>query len=146
MTQDITGFGSVVTLVASTTYPTALPLTQFADDADSLDMPSIEIAQVAMGMNGNLVAWAHANAVPVNMSLIPGSADDDKMQILARANRVGTNKGSAQDIITINVVYPDGKQVTFSGGKLTNAPFGNSIAANGRLKTKTYQFMFEKIA
>lgn len=146
MSQEIAGFGTIVTLVASTTFPTALPLSQFSDDADSLDMPSIEIAQVAMGMNGNLVSWPHAVPVPVTISLIPGSDDDENMQALAQANRVGTNKNSANDIININVVYPSGKQISFKGGKLTNAPIGNSIAANGRLKTKVYSFMFESVA
>lgn len=146
MSTDIAGFGTIVTLVASTTFPTALPISQFADDADSLDTPGIEIAQVAMGMNGNLVSWPHAVPIPVTISVIPNSDDDKNLQALADANRVGANKNSANDIITINVVYPSGKQISFKSGKLTNAPTGLSIAANGRLKTNTYSFMFESKA
>lgn len=145
MTTDISGFGSVVTLVASTTFPQALPITQFADDSDSVDMPSIEIAQVAMGMNGNLVTWGHAVAVPVTISVLPGGEDDENLQILASANRVAKGKISAYDVITLTVAYPDGSRITFTGGKLTNAPFGKSIASSGRLKTKTYSFMFESV-
>lgn len=141
---DITGFGAVVTLVASTTYPNALPITQFADDADSIDMPGITIAEVAMGMNGNLVSWNRANPLPLTINVVPGSEDDQNLAVLANANRVAQGKVNALDIITLNVVYPDGRQISFTGGKLVNAQFGNSISNAGRLKSKSYQFMFEK--
>jgi len=47
MTIDVSGFGLGVHLVASNTYPVGLPLSAFADDADPMDIPGIELAQVA---------------------------------------------------------------------------------------------------
>lgn len=145
MTQDISGFGLQVTLIASNTFPGGLPITQFADDADAVDFPSIQVADKAMGLNGDLVTWSKAMPLPLTISVVPGSEDDENLSILANANRVGKGKGSAYDIITLNAIYPDGRQITFSGGKLTDAMFGNSVASAGRQKSKVYVFAFQNI-
>lgn len=145
MVNDISGVGTIITLQASNTYPTPIQLTQFADDADSLDVGNVEIAQTAMGMNGNLVAWPHAQPVPLTLNIVPESVDDQALQVLANNNRVAQGKISANDIITITAFYPDGRKVAWTGGKLTSAAFGNGISNNGRLKTKQYSFMFEKV-
>lgn len=144
MAQDITGTGVVVSLIASTTFPVGIPLTQFADDADALDMPSIQIADVAMGLNGDLVSWSRANPLPIVIAVVPGSEDDLNLQILADANRVGQGKASAYDDITLTIVYPDGSIVQFTGGKLTDAMFGKSVSNSGRIKTRSYSFKFEQ--
>ena len=144
MANDITGFGAVITIVASTTYPAGFPVTQFADDSDPLDMASIQIADVAMGLNGDLIKWAKANALPVVLNVIPGSEDDLNLQILADANRVGQGKASAYDNISLTAVYPDGSIVQFTGGVITDAMFGKSISSSGRLKTRSYAFKFEQ--
>lgn len=146
MTQDISGFGAIVTIVASNTFPAGLPITQFADDADPLDFASIQIADKAMGLNGDLVVWARANPLPVVLNVIAGSDDDVALGILAEANRVGQGKTSAQDLITLTAIYPDGSLITFSSGRITDAMFGKSIASQGRLKSKAYAFTFQNKA
>lgn len=143
MAQDISGFGTIITLTASVTFPQGIVLTQFADDADPMDMASIAIAEKAMGLNGDLVKWAKANALPVVLNMIPDSNDDQNLAILAEANRVGKGKSSARDVLTLTIVYPDTKQVVFSQGIITDAMFGNSIASAGRLKTRPYAMAFE---
>jgi hypothetical protein len=143
MSQDITGFGVVVTLVATTTFPVGFPITQFADDADPLDFASVKIGDVAMGLNGDLITWAKAVPLPMVLNVIPGSEDDLNLGILADANRVAQGKISAFDQVSATVAYPDGSVITLTGGKITDAPFGKSIAGSGRLKTKTYAFSFE---
>lgn len=143
MTTDVSGFGFLVTIVADTTFPAGFQFTQAADDADPLDMPSIQIGDTAMGVNGDMLFWAKANTLPVTLNVIPGSEDDQNLAILADANRVGQNKVSAYDNITITVVYPDGRQITLNNGKMVDAMFGNSIASQGRLKTKAYAFKFQ---
>lgn len=144
MANDITGFGVVVNVVASNTFPVGFPVTQFADDADPIDFASVKIADTAMGLNGDLVSWAKAVPLPVVLNVIPGSEDDLNLQVLADANRVGQGKVSAYDSITLTVIYPDGTVVTFTGGKITDAMFGKSIAGSGRLKTRAYAFSFEQ--
>lgn len=143
MTQDVSGFGAVITIVADTTFPAGIQITQFADDADPFDMASVQIADKAMGLNGDLIVWAKAQPLPVVINVIPGSDDDVNLNILAQANRVGQGKISAYDNITLSAIYPDGSSVVFNNGKITDGMFGKSIASAGRLKTRAYVFTFQ---
>lgn len=140
--SDITGFGVVVTLTASNTFPVGVPITQFADDADPLDMSSVKIGDLAIGLNGDPISWAKAVPYPMVLNVIPGSEDDLNLAIIADANRVAQGKISAFDEITAIVAYPDGTVTTLTGGKMTDAPFGKSISSSGRLKTRQYTFAF----
>lgn len=143
MTKDISGFSTVVTIFASKTFPAGLPITQFADDSDPADFASISIAETAMGLNGDMVTFSKANPLPASISVIAGSENDVALGILAEANRVGQGKTSARDIITMNILYPDGSTRTLSQGVITDATFGKSISSAGRLKSKTYSFKFQ---
>lgn len=143
MSQDVSGFGVVVALVASVTFPAGIPISQFANDVDPLDFAAVKIADVAMGLNGDLITWAKAVALPMVLNVIPGSDDDTNLQILAEANRVGQGKISNYDVISATVVYPDGSTVTLTNGKITDATFGRSILAEGRQKTRPYSFQFQ---
>ena len=140
--QDVTGFGVVINIIASNTFPAGFTVTQVADDADPLDFASVKIADTAMGVNGDLIVWAKAVPLPAVVNVIPGSADDINLQILADANRVAQGKASAGDVITMTVIYPDTTVVTLTGGRITDSMFGKSVAGAGRLKTKPYAFAF----
>lgn len=146
MAQDISGFGLRVSLIASNTMPNGADISAFADDADPFDIPELTIAETAMGLNGDLVTFSSANPVAVTISLIPGSDDDVNLQTIAEANRVGLDKSSVRDVIALVGVYPDGRTVRLTGGKLVNYRPGNSVASAGRFKSKPYSFMFENIS
>lgn len=141
--QDISGYGLKVIIRATVTFPQGITLTQFADDADPLDMASIQVADTAMGLNGDLITWSKAIPIPMTLNLIPGSDDDLNMAVLLEANRVGRGKRSARDVITSVIQYADGTSQTVSQGKITNGMPGNSVASSARLKTKPYIFAFE---
>lgn len=143
MANDIAGFGARVTLTASRTFPVGLGITQYADDADPIDIPSIQIRDKAMGLNGDLITWSKANPLNLTLNVIPTSDDDRNLQILLEANRVGRGKADARDIITLIISYPDNSTITFTQGKITDGMPGNSIASAGRLKTRAYAFTFE---
>lgn len=143
MSQDISGFGTVVTLVASVTYPQGITITQFADDTDPIAIGAIAIRDIAMGLNGDLVTWAKAVPLPAILAVIPGSENDIDLQILFDANRVAQGKFSARDVITLNVIYPDGTFFSLILGVCINGEFGNSISSAGRKKTKVYGFAFQ---
>ena len=142
---DISGFGAVVNVIASSTFPVGFPITQFSDDTDAFDFPSIQIGDKAMGVNGDLITWNRATPLTGSISVIVGSTDDTALQLIAKNNRVGRGKANALDVITMTVIYPDTTSVTFTGGKITDAMFGKSLASTGRLKTRTYQFAFENV-
>lgn len=141
--QNVTGFGTVISIVASVTFPAGITITNFADDSDPLDFASVKIGDAAMGVNGDLITWAKAVSKPMVLNVIPGSQDDVNLSILANANNASVGKASANDVITATVVYPDASTVTHTNGVITDAMLGKSIASAGRLKTKTYAFAFE---
>lgn len=144
--NDISGFGARVQLVASRTFPAGVSLSQFADDSDPFDFPSVQIRDKAMGVNGDLITWSKATPLTIAVALVPGSEDDRNLQVLFDANRVGKGKQSAADVVTLTAVYPDGRTVTLSQGCITDGPPGLGVASAGRLKTATYQFAFENSA
>jgi hypothetical protein len=144
--QDISAFGIRVRLVASATFPAGIDLTQFADDGDSLDIPQQQIADKAMGVNGDLVVWSRANPLTLTINLIPGSDDDRNMSVLLEANRVARGKRGARDTITLTAVYPDETTQTWSLGRITDGIPGKALASSGRMKSKPYMFAFENLA
>jgi hypothetical protein len=142
---DISVFGARVQVVASNTFPSGFSVSQFADDADPFDSPSLKIKEVAAGVNGDLVSWSKAVTVPVTINVVPNSDDDKNLATLFESNRVGKGKISARDVITISIIYPDLRTVTFSGGVITDGVAALSAASAGRLKTRAYSFAFENV-
>lgn len=143
MTTDVSGFGAQVQIKASKTFPSGFTVSQFADDADPFDIPSLQIADSAMGLNGDLVTWSKANPIKITINVIPGSEDDANFAALLEANRVGKGKVGARDEITIVVAYPNAGTLTLTAGRITDGSPGNSVASAGRLKSKAYSFAFE---
>lgn len=143
--QDISVFGIRVQVVASQTFPAGINITQFADDADPFDAPSMQIRDKAMGVNGDLISWSKANPIPVTLNVVPNSEDDKNLSVLFEANRVGKGKQGARDVISITAVYPDGKTASFSQGVITDGQPANSAQSSGRMKSKAYAFAFENV-
>lgn len=143
--NDISAFGIRVQVVASETFPSGINLTQFADDADPFDSPSMQIRDKAMGVNGDLVSWSKANPIIVNLNLVPNSDDDKNLGVLFEANRVGKGKQGARDVVSITAVYPDGRTASFTQGVITDGMPANSATSAGRLKSKNYSFAFENV-
>lgn len=143
MANDVSGFGLQIRVIADVTFPAGVTLTQFADDSDPLDIPSMQIADKAMGLNGDLVTWSVAKPISITVHLIPDSDDDINMQILFENNRVGQGKNNARDTITLNALYPSGKSIVLTNGRLTDGMPGTSAANSGKLKSKAYMFSFE---
>lgn len=142
--QNVSAFGFIATVKASRTFPAGFNLTQFADDADPFDVPSLQIADKGMGVNGDLVMWSKANPIVVTFNVIPGSEDDENLRVLMEANRPGKGKVLAYDVISINVEYPvSGKKFSLINGGITDGTPANGVASSGRQKTKTYTMAFE---
>jgi len=141
--ENISGFGLQVLLIASNTYPIGFTVTEFADDSDPLDMPAIQVAGSAMGVNGDLITWSTANPILATLNVIPNTPGDTALAILLEANRSGKGKAGARDILTMNLMYPDGRFVTLTQGIITEGMPGNAVASEGRMKSKPYSFAFE---
>ncbi len=145
MANDISGFGAKVRILASNTFPRGVEITQFSDDSDPFDVPAVQIADSAMGLNGDKVNWTVANPLPTTINVIPGSDDDKNLALLFEANRAGRNKSSAKDKITAIVSYPDGQIVTFTGGNCQEFVVAKGIASDSRLKTRPYTIVYENV-
>jgi hypothetical protein len=143
--SDISAFGLRVHIRASNTFPIGFVGTEFADDADPFDMPSIQIKDKAMSLNGDMVSWSTANPLLITLNVIPSSEFDENLSILLESNRVGKGKNSSRDVITMTAIYPDGSTLILSKGALTDGPPASSAASSGRLKSNAYQFAFENM-
>jgi hypothetical protein len=143
--MDIGGFGTVLTIFASTTFPAGLTITEFADDADPVDSPSIQIRDKAMGLNGRLITWGKAVPIGLTINIIPNSEDDINLNLLFDSNRVGRGKRPVDDTIDATLIYPDGTAKNFQSGSPTDYMPTNAIASSARFKSKPYVFAFESM-
>lgn len=141
--QNISAFGIQVSLIASNTYPVGITLTQFSDDTDAVDVPVLQIADSAMGINGDLITWSKANPIKFTLSVLPNTDNDRMLGILFEANRPGRGKTGAQDVITLNISYPAGNVVQLINGAIIDGMPFSGAQSTGRLKTKTYSMSFE---
>lgn len=143
---SVTGFGIVITFIASNTFPTGLPISQFADDSDPVMINDVKIADTAMGLNGDLLTWNRAVPLPLTINVIAGTPDDVNLLILANANRVAQGKNGANDVVSATIVYPDGSVIILTGGVITDAAFGRGVTSQGKQRTRTYSFVFSNQA
>ena len=141
--EDISGIGITVTIFASKTYPAGLTISQFADDADPLDLPDIEILYEGMNVNGELVTWLTPKPLAVSINVIPNTEDAKNLDILFDANRPAYKKVAVRDVITFVVNYPDGKKKILNNGRPKTYSPASGIASAGRYKSRHYQFVFE---
>lgn len=142
--QNISGYGVTINIIASKTFPIGLVINQFADDADPIDVPSLQIADSAMGINGDLIVWSKANPLKLTLDVIAGSFSDLNLAILLEANRVGRGKIGARDVITMNILYPAGNFVILSYGVITDGLPFSKVQSSGRFSAKSYAFSFEQ--
>lgn len=143
---NISGFGLGAQVSASRTFPNGFGVSAFADDADPLDSPDLELADTGMGLNGDMVVWSRPMGIEISLNIIPGTEEDANFDVLAQANRVAKGKSGARDVINIVVTYPNGQIATLSSGVMISGPMVAPVASAGRLKTHMYKFRFEQIS
>jgi hypothetical protein len=146
MSQDISGYGLRVTIVADQTFPNGFTVSAFAGDADPFDLPEIETKNYKMGLNGDLTSSVTAVPINVTLNVIPKSEDDQNLQALFNANRAARGKAPVNDVITMTGVYADGTTVTLiNGGTGSYMPSNSISSGNSELKSRPYSFTFEDI-
>lgn len=139
----ISATGLVITVTASNSFPLVpITITDFADDTDPFDTEALTIAEDAMGLNGKYLSWSQPTPLRVTIAVIPGSDSDIALATLLELNRVGENKASAQDVITMTGQYPGQLPILLTGGAIISGSPISSAASSGRKKTKIYVFGF----
>lgn len=145
MSTDATGFSTLLTLVASVTFPAGFPVRAFPDNVDPIDFPSLQVADAAMGVNGDFVSWKKANPVPFSFAVLPNTPEEYALEALLQANRPAQGKKYVNDDITIVIVYPNFRVATLSKGKLMEGIPASGIETSQRIKTRSYKFMFQDL-
>lgn len=146
MSTNIGATGMATVIKASATFPNGFTVDAYADDADPIDMPEIDIAATGMDVNGNLYYWNSPVPLDFTVNVNPGTEADRNLSILFEANRAAKGKTTARDNITIVQTMPDGSTVSLSDGVIVKGAPGVSVASAGRKKSKSYLFRFESIA
>lgn len=145
MVQNVSGFSSVVSIIASNSYPTGFPVTTYSNDRDAFNFSDLVVGDFAMGLNGDGISWSKANPIKIELNVVAGSLDDQNLAVLLTNNTPGKSKSNQQDIITLTVVYPDNTSSTASNGVILHGTPGKSFTNDGKLATRTYGFAFESI-
>lgn len=142
--QDTSSIGVMVRLTASITYPAGIVFMAFPDDSDVGVTGNTEIAGNASGVNGDLIWWKTVNGIETQVPIIPNTVEESLLDILFNANRASKNRFPKKDIIQLVVTNPvTGVCKTYMNGIIKNGAVGYQYGGDGRIKTKTYGFVFE---
>ena len=143
--QNISTFGAEIRLISSNTHPFGFKIDSFSDDVDPIAFSPVVVREDEMDLNGNLVSWAVGGLIPLSISVIPGSEDDENLYILLNANRASGYAVPKRDDITLTISYPDQSMKVFSKGKILLGSPSSGAAASGRMTTNTYGFAFSSM-
>lgn len=143
MAYNLSASGIRIELIAVPTLPYGVTITEFTDDADPLSAAQLQLGDFTVGINGDLILNHKPAGIQVDINVIPDSDADRALESLLDANRVAKNKVSYQDVITMTVVYPSGITKVLNNGAIVAGTPLTGVSSQGRLKTKTYSFVFE---
>lgn len=144
MSQNISGYGLSISMIASNTFPVGVLITDLVEDTDPFDIPELTIGEAKGTPNGKVIYWANCNPIMVNIAVIPNSYSDIQLAILLENNRPGENKVSNYDSITLSAIYPNNPEATLilSDGFILSGTPSTGMSGSGRQKSKTYGFAF----
>lgn len=141
---DVSAVGISVRLVASVTYPQGITLTAFPEEGETGPTGETEIAGHASGVNGELIWWKTVNGIEFNLPIIPNTPDEALLDVLYQGNRAAKGRFPKKDIIQIVVINPvTGLSKTFKNGVVRTGSVGYQYGGDGRIRNKTYGFVFE---
>jgi hypothetical protein len=140
--QNLSAFGTGITVVALSTFPVGFSLSEFADDSDPLVIDDVEPVGSENLVDGSIFFFDKAAPVKVVVSLIAGSQDDLNCKILLQARKGSSSIINIPDITSLVINYPSTGLVAFSEGSIVSGPLGDSIQQSGRFKGNKYTFMF----
>tara|TARA_R110000851_G_scaffold60415_6_gene139480 strand:- start:4543 stop:5013 length:471 start_codon:yes stop_codon:yes gene_type:complete len=142
---DTSHNGAIYTISASNTFANVpIPISAFPKDTDPFDVPNTDIADLELGTNGDAISWSVQNPIEASIAIIPATDDHEILQTIYNANRAEKGSPSANDVITIVRVLPNGETTTMKG-KLTSGPATTSLASSGKIKTPVYMFKWFKV-
>lgn len=143
--HNVSGFGTKVTIVSTTTFPYGFTISQLSDDVDPVSIENLEVAKHQMLLNGDLLTYKTANPAIVDVSVIPGSSDDANLSVILSASRIKQQIVPIPDIVVMTIAYPDGAVSVLAKGSIISGPPARSVMASGRAKSNKYRFAFGEV-
>ena len=142
--QDVSAVGLSIRLIASQTYPAGIQLTAFPEDGENGPADNQNIADNASGVNGDLITWKTVSGIEYTLNLIPNTEQESLVDVLFQGNRAAKNRFPKKDIITIVETNPvTGVSKTYKNGVIKSGAVGYRYGNDGRIRNKTYGFVFE---
>lgn len=144
--QDISAFGTEITVVATKSYPLGFKLTKFADDEDPIKVEEVEPNGFVMLYDGSLFAYSKAAPIVLTVFLIPGSEDDINCKLLLQASKGSASIIPVPDVTSMVISYPGGGRIVLSNGTIIKGMLADSVNQTGRFKGNPYTFAFGSFA
>ena len=137
--KTITSANAILILTVEELYPSGVQIEKFASD-DAFSSDNVAIAEVRMGVDGQLAAGYTPAPIPFKISL---EADSDSIEYLRNiANNQRLNKTTYS--ITASISIPAlGKEFTLINGILTEVP--SILNAKKVLEPTQWGFTFEDV-
>lgn len=129
-------------MIASKTMPVGFKISQFADDADSIQIHEAQTGEARLDLNGRIVSYAAAVPLTVTFAVIANSAEDQILAVIYNANRAAVTSKLAHDSINVVINFPNGGIRTLVKGRIISGVASSSAAADGRMPGNIYTFAF----
>lgn len=143
---DISGFGTGITIVATTSFPVGFTLSSFADDEDPLNVENTEVSGYEKLYDGSIFTYDKTSPLLLSVGVMPNTEDDINMKILMQMRKSSPQILPLPDTTSIVICYPDGGKVAMSNGTILSGPLADSLTAQGRKKGNVYHFVFGTFA
>lgn len=158
---DLSFTGGFVTIKADAIGATTI--SEFADEGSPVEVDEIEVTGHQLMLNGSVLYWTKPTAYTAKVTVIPLSANDISLSKLLESTKVERTENGMVRICSsaatkttmeiaapgINRSGPSGKNVmrtwTFSNGRIVSGNPGIVSDEEGKMKAKTYSFVFERM-
>ncbi len=140
--QNISGFGTSITLLAVQTFPLGFTLESFSDDTDPLTAKAVEPSGYELLYDGSLFPFTKASAIELSISVLADSEDDINLKILLQTRSIRSNLLPIEDFISLIISYPNNNRILLSNGTILNGQLVDSISNVGKKRSNTFNFVF----
>jgi hypothetical protein len=144
--QDVSAFGTTISILATQSFPIGFTVNKFADDKDPLKIEDIEATGYEFLIDGSLFIFDKAAVIKVQVAVIAASEDDINFKTMLMSRKGSSGVLGLPDVTTMTISYGNGGVVVFTNGSIVSGPLGDSIEQSGRHPSNTYTFVFSDFA
>ena len=139
---DVSFAGSVVVIGGAS-------ITDFMDDQNPIDVQDTDIRNIEWSCNGKMIKTIKPSAVIISVTVIPGSASDNKLRTIWKrgmCNEGAVDLGVADQPISCSITTGKSSvgNFTFTGGACVSGAAAITSNGQGKMGGNTYTFAFPK--